>query len=760
VGTPVLEHVQLFTLGDDGQWLAMPEQGADIPFAARAIPNRSFVFPLHLPPGKTTSMLLRVSDTGAAVIKATLWQPVEFQASELVSYEFLCLYFGSLAGMLLYNLLLYVVVRDRRFMLYVGFVGCLGIGLLGNTGLGAQYLWGGMTWWNTHTYPLGYAGAIFFSTLLTRHFFSTRQRLPRCDKALTALTWLAAGAVAATLLLPKLAAVALIIPAGIVVATLTPIISVLAVIRRWPGAAYYCAASLSVHTGTLIGLTRLLFLVPKDISLAQALAFGSCLEMVLLSLALADRINEERRLKQRAQSQTLGILEASQALSSVTRLDRLHARIGEVMARVTGATTTQLVLWDAELKRWFLYGAGPDAGRVSAEDAGSRGLMSYFAFDHVRQSGAPLIVDDAVADPRFAGDPAFAGASCCSLCALRISHQGAALAVMILECRNRRGAFSNVALSAVEAIAGPLAVYLENALLYERLEQRVTEQTRELRGTQQELLATAKRAGMAEMAANVLHNVGNTLNSVNVAAELMRGELARSRGAALGRVVDLLDAHAQDLGDFMSNDEKGRRLPGYLRELTEALGAERADMQDHLDRLTASVEHIKNVIAMQQAHAARSVAGEPVRPIELIDEALRITDDVLQEGKVRVVKQLAEVPPVRLDKTRTVQILVNLVTNAKQAMDHGLAPRRTLTLRLDAADGKLRIQVKDCGVGIAAENMNKLFSHGFTTRRDGHGFGLHSCALAASEMGGRLAAHSDGTGFGATFTLELPLEPA
>jgi signal transduction histidine kinase len=761
VGSPVLDHVQLFTLDENGRWVVTSvDVGAAVPFSARPIAHRNFVFPVRLHAGKTTSLLLRIRDTGDASITAKLWQPAAFHAWDAVSSGFLYLYFGLLLGMLLYNLLLFVVVRDRRFILYVGFIAWLGLALAGNTGLGAQYLWGEMTWWSSHVSPLGYSGALLFSTALTRDFFSTRQRLPIADVALSVMAAVSVLAIAAACLLPKVMAIVLIIPAGVATATLAAGISVLAVFRRWPGADYFCAGSLAIHLGAVIASTRHIFLVPRDISTAEAFAIGSALEMILLSLALADRINEERRLKERAQSQTMGILQASQLLSSQTRLDRLHARIGEVMERVTGATAIHLVLWDAALKRWFLYGAGAGGERMPVEDAGARGLMSIGAFDEVLQSAAPLIVDDALADPRFAGDPAFAGASCCSLFALSISQQAASRAVLILECRDRRGAFSNVVLSAVEAIAGPLAVYLENVLLYERLEQRVAEQTRALRGTQQELLATARRAGMAEIAANVLHNVGNTLNSVNVAAELMRGELAQSPVKGLGRAVDLLDAHASDLGDFMKNNDKGRRLPGYLRELDGALKAERKEMQEHLDRLTASVEHIKNVIATQQAYAGRSVFSEPVRPVELIDEALRITDDVLQQGNVRIVRQLAEVPAVCLDKTRTVQILVNLVTNAKQAMEHVMAHMPTLTLKLDTGDGKLRIQVKDCGVGIPPENIDKLFSHGFTTRAGGHGFGLHSCALAASEMGGSLAAHSEGSGLGATFTLELPLLPA
>jgi signal transduction histidine kinase len=114
------------------------------------------------------------------------------------------------------------------------------------------------------------------------------------------------------------------------------------------------------------------------------------------------------------------------------------------------------------------------------------------------------------------------------------------------------------------------------------------------------------------------------------------------------------------------------------------------------------------------------------------------------------------VPPITVDKHKVLQILVNLVRNAKYACDESGRSDKLLTLRIEGAPGGVRICVIDNGVGIPAENMSRLFTHGFTTRVDGHGFGLHSGALAAQELGGSLRVMSDGPGLGATFVLELP----
>ncbi len=291
----------------------------------------------------------------------------------------------------------------------------------------------------------------------------------------------------------------------------------------------------------------------------------------------------------------------------------------------------------------------------------------------------------------------------------------------------------------------------------ESLEQRVDE----LHQTQSELVATARRAGMAEMATNVLHNVGNILNSVNVSADLIGSTLRTSRAPGLARAVQLMDAHAADLGDFMTRDDKGKLLPGYLSGIAQALAQEQQDMVKELGHLTRSIDHIKDVVATQQSYAGVSSVVVPVQICDLAEDALRMNSGALARHQVTVVKEFSQVPLVRLDRSRVLQILVNLISNAKNAMANMAGGSHRITLRVDVVDGtSLRVSVKDEGEGIPEENLTRIFAHGFTTRKAGHGFGLHSCALAARQMGGTLTAHSDGPGLGATFTLELPIDTA
>ena len=293
----------------------------------------------------------------------------------------------------------------------------------------------------------------------------------------------------------------------------------------------------------------------------------------------------------------------------------------------------------------------------------------------------------------------------------------------------------------------------------DELELRVEERTRELKDTQSELLDTARQAGMAEIATNVLHNVGNVLNSVNISADLVSRKLRASKAQGLGKAMQLINEHPDDLGAFLTRDEKGKLLPGYLNQLVEAIALEQQSMTDELAQLSKSVDHIKDIVATQQSYAGANNLMEPLHISELLEDALRMNAGALTRHHVKVVKEYGEVPQVMGDKHRLLLILINLISNAKYAMSDLSNRPRQMTLGVKIVDdATLQVSVKDDGEGIAPENMTRIFAHGFTTRKEGHGFGLHSCALAAIEMNGHLTAYSDGPGKGAQFTLQIPLK--
>jgi PAS domain S-box-containing protein len=293
-------------------------------------------------------------------------------------------------------------------------------------------------------------------------------------------------------------------------------------------------------------------------------------------------------------------------------------------------------------------------------------------------------------------------------------------------------------------------------VLFDITEQKQAEEELEL--LNRRLLETSRHAGMAEVATGVLHNVGNVLNSVNVSSTLICDQVRNSKASRLKDVVLLLNKNSADLGSFIVNDPKGKIIPNYLTTLSERLSAEQQDLLKELELLTKNIEHIKEIVAMQQNYARVSGIIESLSVKTLVEDALQMNAAALSRHGIMVSRTYAEVPLIAVDKHKVLQIFVNLIRNAKYAID--AAARRdkridiTITIREETY---VAIMVKDNGIGIDPDNLTRIFSHGFTTKRDGHGFGLHSGALAAKEMGGSLTAFSEGPGTGAAFTLELPL---
>lgn len=283
----------------------------------------------------------------------------------------------------------------------------------------------------------------------------------------------------------------------------------------------------------------------------------------------------------------------------------------------------------------------------------------------------------------------------------------------------------------------------------------------ELEKAHKDLVDASRVAGMAEVATGVLHNVGNVLNSLNVSAAVIATGLRQSKAESLGRIAALLHEHQSDLAAFLTTDPKGRRIPEFLTSLAQHTMEERERLLQEIASLQKNIDHIKEIVAMQQAYATMIGVVEALDPVTLLEDALRMNAGALLRHDVRVERDYQPVPRIIGEKAKVLQILVNLIRNAKYACDDSASPDKCMTLRLQpGAPGHVQLIVQDNGIGIPPENLTRIFQHGFTTRAKGHGFGLHSAANAAREMKGSLVVRSDGIGAGATFTLELPVAPA
>jgi NO-binding membrane sensor protein with MHYT domain len=276
---------------------------------------------------------------------------------------------------------------------------------------------------------------------------------------------------------------------------------------------------------------------------------------------------------------------------------------------------------------------------------------------------------------------------------------------------------------------------------------------------QLQLQEASRHAGMAEVATGVLHSVGNVLNSLGVSATMLQSRLRESRVGNIERVAKLIDAQGPQLGEFFASDSRGRELPGYLRQLGEHLACENRTLCDEAQAVVIHVEHIGKIVAAQQTYARHGGSIEEIDVAELIEHALVMHFSTSEEVAVR--RENRSVGKAMVDRHKLLQIMGNLLSNARHALRERKPGPRELTVRLRGLPpGFYAIDVEDTGVGISAQAMKRLFEFGFTTKKDGHGFGLHASAILAKEMGGELTARSEGTNRGACFTVRLPLAAA
>jgi len=307
------------------------------------------------------------------------------------------------------------------------------------------------------------------------------------------------------------------------------------------------------------------------------------------------------------------------------------------------------------------------------------------------------------------------------------------------------------------------------------LELRVAERTLELREqvaakdvalaelaeAQNRLIDLSRISGMAEVATGVLHNVGNVLNSVNVSATIVADHLRELRICQMSELVRVLVERKGDLNEFIANDSRGQRVLPYMGKLTQHLEQERDQLGKEVGTLAHHISHIKEIVAMQQTYARSSGWYEKVELADLINDVVNLTSLGMDRHGIKLQIHGDKMPLVTTDRHKVLQIVLNLIRNAKDSLKESDTPERRIWVFMERLnEDRVAIRVTDNGIGIPASNLVKIFSHGFTTKKEGHGFGLHSGALAAKQIGGSLSAASGGTGTGAVFTLEIPINVA
>ena len=268
------------------------------------------------------------------------------------------------------------------------------------------------------------------------------------------------------------------------------------------------------------------------------------------------------------------------------------------------------------------------------------------------------------------------------------------------------------------------------------------EAERKLAETQEKLVSASRQAGMAEVATGVLHNVGNVLNSVNVSANLINEKLETLELSGLDKAINLIEDHTGTETNFWADDGRAKQLPRYLKLLGERFDTTRSKVYEEMASLNKNIAHIKDIVSVQQAYARTGGVFESTDPVELIEDTLNINRLSINRSNIKVQRHLTVTEKVRLDRQKVLQILVNLVKNAADSIRDSKVLAPEIEISVIAEGNKLAFAVQDNGIGIDKRNLTRIFAHGFTTKHDGHGFGLHTAALAAQEMGGSIAVKS------------------
>jgi predicted ATPase/signal transduction histidine kinase/tRNA A-37 threonylcarbamoyl transferase component Bud32 len=465
------------------------------------------------------------------------------------------------------------------------------------------------------------------------------------------------------------------------------------------------------------------------------------------------------------------VAKTQQAISGEIVLERLVTTLMRAAIENAGAQRGALLLPSGETLA-VVATSSVSSGLVAVtQGEGPATDLPWTILSYVRRTREHVLIGDASKPHPFAGDAYLARSGARSVLCLPLLRRDEFIGALYLENNLATNAFNPSRLTLLGHIASQAAISIENARLYadveraraelrrsnEELEQRVEERTRELKEAQVRLVETARSVGMAEVASNVLHNVGNVLTSAVINLETMQRAVGSSRVGRLKQATTLLLEHRADLASFLAPDARGRNMPDYLAALADELMGQQMRLLEDLDAMGRHIEHIRAIVQVQQTYARTSLMAEECDLSQLIDDTLRIQMVALQRHGVSIRREVSPVPRVKVDKHKVLQILINLISNSKYALDAVPEGERHLRVRLFVEGPRAHIQVVDNGMGIAPEARERLFTHGYTTRKDGHGFGLHSSALAAQMLGGRLTLESEGPGKGAVATLELPL---
>lgn len=282
------------------------------------------------------------------------------------------------------------------------------------------------------------------------------------------------------------------------------------------------------------------------------------------------------------------------------------------------------------------------------------------------------------------------------------------------------------------------------------MEEKIKKRTEYLVELQKNIADNARKAGMADIATDILHNMGNVLNSVKASGNMISSILHNSSIKDLRAATTLLQNNMDNIDDFIQNDQRGKKLLEYFIMLTDSLEKESREMLVYSERLSQKTEAITDIVNSQQNYAINNSGNERLNVTDVINEAL-----IMQEGSVKdiiVNNNIEDDYFILGQRIKLSHSIIHIIKNAYEAMKQSKEKKFTISIKKEFGD-KITISFADTGCGIEKENLTKIFAHGFTTKEGFKGFGLHSCANYMTEMGAKIDVKSDGLNKGARVLL-------
>ncbi|MDY6905912.1 MAG: AAA family ATPase [Thermodesulfobacteriota bacterium] len=466
------------------------------------------------------------------------------------------------------------------------------------------------------------------------------------------------------------------------------------------------------------------------------------------------------------------VIKSAQALSGEIVLENLLKKIMKIAIEYAGAQRG-IMIFERNGKYYVEVEMDADGNTdvlhaIPVEDYQkcAASVVSYTT--RTRES---IVLNNACEDERYFNDPYVKTNQTKSILCAPIQNKDKVAAILYLENNYIANVFVPERIEVLKTLSSQAAISIQNASLFkevneakeeiqahrDHLEEMVEERTRALKNAQQELIKNAHQAGMADIAVGVLHNVGNVLNSVKTSLESVKQTVNSAKGfKGFLRANELLEQHMDHIEDFVLKDPKGKKLFEYYLDIGRIFQADKNKINADLDRLEEKTDMITNIIAAQQSYANAGVLKERLDIADIIRDALTMQAESLSSQNITVTQNVEIVPAILVDKTKLIHVLINILRNARDAMNTTPMDQRNLKLSVRCRNDIVRVEATDNGQGIEPDHLKTIFAHGYTTKPDGHGFGLHTSANYMLEMGGRMWAESDGPGKGSTFVLEFP----